>query len=99
MPADEHVLDILLGELRRLIPKATWTAAGIGRHQAEVMGWALARGADAVRTGLEDNIRIDKTRLAASNAELVTLAGEAVARHGRRVATAVEARSLLGIAG
>ncbi|MBR1172162.1 3-keto-5-aminohexanoate cleavage protein [Bradyrhizobium liaoningense] len=99
MPADEHVLDILLGELRRLIPKATWTAAGIGRHQAEVMGWALARGADAVRTGLEDNIRIDKTRLAASNAELVTLACEAVARNGRRVATATEARSLLAIAG
>ncbi|WP_407118743.1 3-keto-5-aminohexanoate cleavage protein [Bradyrhizobium sp. LMG 9283] len=99
MPADEHVLDILLGELRRLIPKATWTAAGIGRHQAEVMGWALARGADAVRTGLEDNIRIDKTRLAASNAELVAIAAEAVARHGRRVATAAEARSLLGIAG
>ncbi|WBL75968.1 3-keto-5-aminohexanoate cleavage protein [Bradyrhizobium xenonodulans] len=98
MPADEHVLDILLGELRRLIPKATWTAAGIGRHQAEVMGWALARGADAVRTGLEDNIRIDQTRLAASNAELVTIAAEAVARHGRRVATASEARSLLGIA-
>jgi uncharacterized protein (DUF849 family) len=63
------------------------------------MRWALARGADAVRTGLEDNIRIDKTRLAASNAELVTLACEAVARHGRRVATATEARSLLGIAG
>ncbi|MCK1266984.1 3-keto-5-aminohexanoate cleavage protein [Bradyrhizobium sp. 49] len=99
MPADEHVLDILLGELRRLIPKATWTAAGIGRHQAEVMGWALARGADAVRTGLEDNIRIDKARLAASNAELVAIAGEAVARHGRRVATAAEARSLLGLAG
>jgi 3-oxoadipate:acetyl-CoA acetyltransferase len=99
MPADEHVLDILLGELRRLIPKATWTAAGIGRHQAEVMGWALARGADAVRTGLEDNIRIDKARLAASNAELVSIAGEAVARHGRRVATAAEARSLLGLVG
>ena len=99
MPADEHVLDILLGELKRLIPKATWTAAGIGRHQAEVMGWALARGADAVRTGLEDNIRIDKTRLAASNAELVTIACEAVARHGRRVATAAEARPLLGLAG
>ena len=99
MPADEHVLDVLLGELRRLIPKATWTAAGIGRHQAEVMGWALARGADAVRTGLEDNIRIDKAHLAASNAELVVIAGEAVARHGRRVATAAEARSLLGLAG
>lgn len=99
MPADEHVLDILLAELRRLIPAATWTAAGIGRHQAEVMDWALARGADAVRTGLEDNIRIDKTRLARGNAELVTIAAEAVTRHGRRVATAAEARSALGIAG
>ncbi|WP_234679000.1 BKACE family enzyme [Bradyrhizobium monzae] len=99
MPADEHVLDILLAELRRLIPQATWTAAGIGRHQAEVMDWALKRGADAVRTGLEDNVRIDKTRLAASNAELVTIAAEAVIRHGRRVASAAEARSLLGLAG
>ena len=55
MPADEHVLDILLGELTAADPEATWTAAGIGRHQAEVMDWALERGADAVRTGLEDN--------------------------------------------
>ncbi|MEK9283512.1 3-keto-5-aminohexanoate cleavage protein [Bradyrhizobium sp. ISRA442] len=99
MPADEHVLDILLGELKRLMPKSTWTAAGIGRHQAEVMGWALSRGADAVRTGLEDNIRIDKDRLARSNAELVALAWEAVARHGRHVATPAEARSALRIAG
>src|SRR6478609_4519961 len=97
MPADEHVLDILLGELKRLIPTATWTAAGIGRHQAEVMGWALARGADAVRTGLEDNIRIDKTRLAKNNAELVRLAAHAVTQHGRRIATPQEARRILGL--
>src|SRR4051812_45633390 len=45
MPADEHLLDILLGELRRVLPLATWTAAGIGRHQSKVMDWALARGA------------------------------------------------------
>ena len=32
MPAEEHLLDILLGELRRVLPKATWTAAGIGRE-------------------------------------------------------------------
>src|SRR3712207_6525957 len=87
MPADEHLVDVLLGELRRVLPKATWTAAGIGRNQAPVMEWALARGADAVRTGLEDNIRVSKDRLAASNAELVRIAAEAVARHGRRVAT------------
>ncbi len=99
MPADEHLLDILLAELRRVLPQATWTAAGIGREQARVMGWALARGADAVRTGLEDNIRITKDRLASSNAELVGLAVEAIARHGRRVATPAEARAALGLAG
>jgi 3-keto-5-aminohexanoate cleavage enzyme len=62
MPAEEHLLDILLGELRRVLPKATWTAAGIGVNQARVMEWALARGADGVRTGLEDNIRISAER-------------------------------------
>ncbi|WP_310353759.1 3-keto-5-aminohexanoate cleavage protein [Methylobacterium sp. BE186] len=97
MPAEEPLLDILLGELRRILPRATWTAAGIGRQQAVVMDWALARGADAVRTGLEDNIRITKDRLAASNAELVGLAVEAIARHGRRPATPAEARAALAL--
>ncbi|MGU3465889.1 3-keto-5-aminohexanoate cleavage protein [Methylobacterium sp. C33D] len=97
MPAEEHLLDILLAETRRILPEATWTAAGIGRNQATVMDWALARGADAVRTGLEDNIRVTKDRLAASNAELVGLAAAAVARHGRRVATPAEARAALGL--
>ncbi|MFC0369487.1 3-keto-5-aminohexanoate cleavage protein [Methylobacterium isbiliense] len=95
MPAEEHLLDILLAETRRILPRATWTAAGIGREQARVMGWALARGADAVRTGLEDNIRVTRERLAASNAELVALAAEMVVRHGRRVATPDEARRIL----
>ncbi|MGN7126835.1 3-keto-5-aminohexanoate cleavage protein [Methylorubrum thiocyanatum] len=98
MPAEEHLLDLLLGETRRVIPGATWTAAGIGRSQAVVMEWALARGADAVRTGLEDNIRVTKDRLAASNAELVGLAVEAVQRHGRRPATPAEARAALRLA-
>ena len=76
MPADPHLLDLMLGEMRRILPRATWTAAGIGRHQAKVMDWALARGAHAVRTGLEDNIRITRERLASGNAELVALAAE-----------------------
>src|SRR3954465_882110 len=84
MPADERLLDILLEETRRVLPKATWTAAGIGPNQSRVMEWVLARGGDGVRTGLEDNIRITKDRLANSNAELVSLAAEAIARHGGR---------------
>ena len=43
MPAEEHLLDILLNETRRVLPKATWTAAGIGVNQSRVMEWALAR--------------------------------------------------------
>ena len=97
MPAEEHLLDILLAESRRLLPRATWTAAGIGANQSRVMDWALARGADAVRTGLEDNVRASKERLASSNAELVRFAAQAIARHGRTVATPAEARAALGL--
>lgn len=97
MPADERLMEILLAETRRILPGATWTAAGIGVNQAIVMDWALKHGADAVRTGLEDNVRISKDRLAASNAELVTFTAEAIARHGRKVATPAEARAALGL--
>ena len=98
MPAEEHLLDILLNETRRALPKATWTAAGIGVNQSRVMEWALAREADAVRTGLEDNIRIRKDRLAASNAELVEVAVAMMAEHGARPASCDEARAKLGLA-
>jgi 3-keto-5-aminohexanoate cleavage enzyme len=97
MPADEHLLDILLAELKRVIPGATWTAAGIGRFQNEVIRWVLERGADGVRTGLEDNIRITKDRLAKSNAELVQVAVDLCAKYDARPATVTEARRLLGI--
>ena len=98
MPAEEPLLDILLNETRRVLPKATWTAAGIGVNQSRGMEWALAREADAVRTGLEDNIRIRKDRLAASNAELVEVAVAMMAEHGARPATPGEARTKLGLA-
>jgi len=98
MPAIGTLLDILLTETKRVIPDATWTAAGIGRHQGEVMNWALARGADALRTGLEDNIRVAKDRLARDNAELVEIAVASAAQFGRRPATPAEARRILGLA-
>src|SRR6185369_892746 len=33
LPAEEHLLDLMLGEIRRVLPNATWTAAGIGVNQ------------------------------------------------------------------
>ncbi len=98
LPAIERILDVFLAELQVILPLATWTAAGIGRHQDPVMAWALTRGADAVRTGLEDNIRITKDRLARSNAELVERAVDAIHSAGRRPATTEEARRLLRVA-
>ncbi|RWO53944.1 3-keto-5-aminohexanoate cleavage protein [Mesorhizobium sp.] len=98
LPAEERLLDVLLREAKLLFPQSTWTAAGIGRNQTIVMEWALARAADAVRTGLEDNIRITRERLARSNAELVERAAASVEKFGRRVATVNEARQTLGLA-
>lgn len=97
MPAEERLLDVLLAEMRVVLPHASWTAAGIGAKQSVVMGWALARGAGAVRTGLEDNVRVSRERLADSNAELVRLAADTIAMHGRSIATVAEARAALGL--
>lgn len=96
LPAERHILDILHGETVRLFPHATFTAAGIGRNQTIVADWSLELGGH-VRTGLEDNVRISRDRLAASNAELVGIAVDQVARHGGRPATVAEARALLAL--
>lgn len=96
LPARERVLDFLISELHEVLPGATWTAAAIGRHQFTANRWALTKGGH-LRTGLEDNIYLDKGRLAASNAELVRRAADLCAEHGRPPATPIEARRLLGL--
>lgn len=96
LPARRTLLEFLVRELTEVLPRATWTAAGIGRHQLTVNQWALELGGHC-RTGLEDNLRFDETRLAKSNAELVARVAELAAKHGRRAATAAEARSLLSL--
>src|ERR1700687_1793456 len=97
MPARRSVFDFLRAELAIVLPGATWVAAGIGRHQWELNQWCLESGGHC-RTGLEDNLRIESERLAASNAELVHKIVDACARYDRRPATAVEARQMLGLA-
>jgi 3-keto-5-aminohexanoate cleavage enzyme len=96
LPARRDILEFEVAKLRELLPGATWTAAGIGRHQLEVNHWALEMGGH-VRTGLEDNVRWDKTTLAPSNAALVERVAGLCAEYGRPVATAAQARSMLGI--
>ncbi len=97
LPARRSVFDFLRSELAEVLPDATWVAAGTGRFQWEVNQWCLETGGH-VRTGLEDNIKFDPSRLAASNAELVKKVADAAAGFGRHVAGPAEARQLLGLA-
>jgi uncharacterized protein (DUF849 family) len=96
MPARRVILDFLLSELDDVLPGATWTAAGVARHQFEVNKWCLELGGHC-RTGLEDNLKFDRDRLAASNAELVARITEVCGEYGRHPASPAEARELLGI--
>jgi uncharacterized protein (DUF849 family) len=96
LPARRRVLEFLIEELGEVLPGATWTAAGIARHQLEVNHWALELGGH-LRTGLEDNIRFDKSRLAESNAELVGRVAGLCAQYDAHPAGAAEARELLGL--
>ena len=96
MPMRHSIFNFLRSELAEVLPGATWVAAGIGRFQWEVNRMCLEAGGHC-RTGLEDNLRFDATRLAASNAELVRKIVDACERYGRRPATATEARQILGL--
>ena len=96
MPADRDVFDYYIRTVERLLPGSEWCAAGIGPAQIILNEWSVASGGHA-RTGLEDNVRLDKSTLAPSNAALVARVVEICDRHGRPVATATEARKLLGL--
>lgn len=98
MPADRDVFDYYVATVRRLFGKdAPWCAAGIGANQIVLNEWAAEAGGH-LRTGLEDNVRLDRETLAPSNAALVARAAAICARHDRPVATVAQARSILGLA-
>ena len=97
MPVDREVFDFYIRTMQRLLPDSEWCAAGIARHQIEVNEWCVAAGGHA-RTGLEDNIRMNRETLAPSNAALVERVVELCERYERPVATTAEARAILGLA-
>jgi uncharacterized protein (DUF849 family) len=96
MPADRAAFEFFVATLKRLAPDATWTGAGIGRDQITLNRWSLELGGHC-RTGLEDNVRLDRTTLAPSNAALVARIADIAGEYGRRPATVAEARAILGL--
>jgi len=97
MPADERILDFYIETLNRLAPSALWCAAGIGPAQLTINEWAIAKGGHT-RTGMEDNVRLDRDTLAPSNAALVRRAVDLCEKYERPVATWAQARAILGLA-
>ena len=79
-----------------LPPGAIWTGFGIGRHEFPMVAQAWLLGGH-VRVGFEDNLYIAKGQLAKDNAELVTRARQIVESLGGSIASAQEARLMLGL--
>jgi uncharacterized protein (DUF849 family) len=96
MPVDRAVFDFYVETTKRLMLNAEWCAAGIGAGQIVINEWTVAAGGHA-RTGLEDNVRLDRNTLAPSNAALVRRVVELCQKYDRPVATADETRAMLGL--
>jgi len=93
MPATTENLAFLVGKLPA---GATWSVSGIGRGHLPMLLAGLALGADGLRVGLEDNIYYSRGKIA-TNLELVERAVELSKLAGREIATAQDAREILGI--
>lgn len=96
MPVDKPTFEFYVETVKRLAPDATWCGAGIGRYQKTLNEWSLEFGGHT-RTGLEDNVRLDKDTLAPSNAALVRQVVELCDKFERPVATWQQARDILNI--
>lgn len=96
MPVDRRSFEFYIETVNRLLPDATWCGAGIGRNQIVLNEWSIELGGHT-RTGLEDNVRLNKNELAPSNAALVKLASELCEKYERPVANVRQAREILGL--
>ena len=98
MPGTAENLAFLVGKLPE---GATWSVSGIGKAHMPMMLAGLALGCDGLRVGLEDNILYGKdengNKIIATNVMLVERAVELAKIAGREIATAEDARQILGI--
>jgi uncharacterized protein (DUF849 family) len=85
--------------MRSLLPaNSPWFAFGISLHQFPMVAQAVLLGGHP-RVGLEDNIYLEKGKLAPSNAALVEKAAKIIEILGDVVATPADARQILGLNG
>lgn len=98
IPATAENVMFMYETAKKQIGDFQWSVCAAGRHQMNICTMALLLGGNA-RVGLEDNMYVEKGRMAKSNAEQV----EKIARIARELgidpATPDEARQILGLKG
>ena len=83
--------------MKDLLPSdATWFTFGCAAQQFPMVAQAMLYGGH-VRVGLEDNLYLARGKLAPSNAALVEKAVDIIEVMGEELATAAEARTMLGL--
>ena len=83
--------------MRSLLPAGSpWFAFGISLYQFPMVAQAVLLGGHP-RVGLEDNLYLEKGKLAPSNAALVEKAAKIIELLGDVVATPADARQILGL--
>ena len=99
MQATVNNLVFLLNSAREIIgDEFVWSVCAAGRHQFKMCNLALLMGGNA-RVGLEDNLYLEKGRMAESNAEQVEKIVRIAREHGLEPATPDEAREILNLKG
>ena len=80
------------------IPRgARWTGFGVSRHSFPMAAQSVLLGGN-MRVGFEDTVYLRRGQKAESNADLVAWGAQIIDKLGRDVASAGEARAMLGLA-
>jgi 3-keto-5-aminohexanoate cleavage enzyme len=93
--ATPHNLMHMVDTIKREFPAdSTWSSCVAGAAQWPICTMAAILGADGVRTGMEDNLYVEKGRLAKSNSELVENLVTLCRGVGREIATVDDTREM-----
>lgn len=94
MPCDADLLALLP---RWMAPGSIWQTTLIGRTEIWSVHQKTADLGGMLRTGLEDTFYLPNGERAKGNGELITALAQCASNAGRSVASAAEARQLLGL--
>jgi 3-keto-5-aminohexanoate cleavage enzyme len=98
-PATPRNLMHLVDSAKEMFDSFTWSVCAVGLDQWPMITLGAILGAHNIRTGMEDNLYLERGVLAKSNAEMVAKAIKLAQGVGREIASVKETREILQISG